>query len=66
MLKKMLIIGLSLLMLLVPLSGCATKTQSQSYDKTIATARTEIWKAISGGGASSATVAIMDNGENCV
>lgn len=63
MLKKMLIISLSFLMILVPLSGCTTTSQSQSYEKTIATARTEIWKAISGGGASSATVAIMDNGK---
>lgn len=63
MLKKLLTIGLSLILLLVPLSGCTTTSQSQSYDKTIATARTEIWKAISGGGASSATVAIMDNGK---
>lgn len=63
MLKKTLTIGLSLILLLVPLAGCTTTSQSQSYDKTIATARTEIWKAISGGGASSATVAIMDNGK---
>nr|WP_320024377.1 serine hydrolase domain-containing protein [uncultured Acetobacterium sp.] len=63
MLKKLLTISLSLILLLVPLSGCTTTSQSQSYDKTIATARTEIWKAISGGGASSATVAIMDNGK---
>jgi len=68
MLKKMLTIGLSLIVLLVPLSGCAptssqSKSQSQSYEKTMVTARTEIWKAISGGGASSATVAIMDNGK---
>ncbi len=61
--KKMLVIGLSFLLFLVPLSGCATTSPSHSYDKTIATARTEIWKAISGGGASSATVAIIDNGE---
>jgi CubicO group peptidase (beta-lactamase class C family) len=63
MYKKMLTIVLSILLLLVPLSGCATEKQSQSYDQTIATARTEIWQAISGGGASSATVAIMDNGK---
>jgi CubicO group peptidase (beta-lactamase class C family) len=66
MFKKMLTIGLSLIVLLVPLSGCATtpsQSQSQSYEKTMVTARTEIWKAISGGGASSATVAVMDNGK---
>lgn len=61
--KKVLIIGLSFLLFLVPLSGCATTSTSNSYNKTIATARTEIWQAISGGGASSATVAIIDNGK---
>lgn len=63
MFKKMLTIVLSILLLLVPLSGCATEKQSQRYDQTIAIARTEIWQAIAGGGASSATVAIMDKGK---
>lgn len=62
--KRLTVLMLSLLVVLVPLSGCttATKTPSQGYAKTIETARTEIWKAI-GSSASSATVAIMDDGK---
>jgi CubicO group peptidase (beta-lactamase class C family) len=60
--KKILVGGLALAMMLMVLSGCSAKTASRSYEQTIATARTEIWNAISGGGASSATVAIVDNG----
>ncbi|UYO62545.1 beta-lactamase family protein [Acetobacterium wieringae] len=62
--KRLTVVMLGLLLILVPLAGCTTApSQSQSYEKTITTARTEIWKAIAGGGASSATVAIMDNGK---
>lgn len=62
--KRLTAVILGLLLILVPVAGCTTTpAQSQSYEKTIATARTEIWKAIAGGGASSATVAIMDNGK---
>lgn len=62
--KRLTVVILSLFLILVPLAGCTTApSQSQSYEKTIASARTEIWKAIAGGGASSATVAIMDNGK---
>lgn len=62
--KRLTVFILSLLFVLVPLSGCTTTTKaaSQGYEKTIETARTEIWKAL-GNGASSATVAIMDDGK---
>ncbi|OXS25297.1 MAG: hypothetical protein BI182_16820 [Acetobacterium sp. MES1] len=51
-------------LLLVLLSGCVNHSaQNQTYEKTIATARTEIWKEISGRGAASATIAIMENGK---
>ncbi|MBI4857970.1 MAG: beta-lactamase family protein [Acetobacterium woodii] len=62
--RKILVLGLSLILMLTILGGCSgsTKAETKSYQKTIATARTEIWNAISAGGASSATVAIMDNG----
>jgi CubicO group peptidase (beta-lactamase class C family) len=67
MLKKRLAgVLLSLLLFLVFVSGCTTtssQSQNQSYEKTIATARTEIWKEVIGRGASSATIAIMDNGK---
>ncbi len=60
----MLSVSLICMLLVVTLAGCTTiPPESQNYEKTVATARTEIWKAISGGGASSATVAIMDNGK---
>ena len=62
--KRLTVVILSLLVLLIPLSGCATTpSQSQNYEKTIATARTEIWKEITGRGAASATIAIMENGK---
>jgi len=66
--KRLAVVILSLLLILIPLSGCAptssqNQKQNQSYEKTIATARTEIWKEVIGRGASSATVAIMDNGK---
>ena len=62
--RRLTVVLLSLLLLLVPLAGCSSApAQSQSYEKTITTARTEIWKAIADGSASSATVAIMDNGK---
>lgn len=68
--KRLAVVILSLLLILIPLSGCATSSsqsqnqkQNQSYEKTIATARTEIWKEVIGRGASSATIAIMDNGK---
>lgn len=62
--RKVLGWGLSLILMVTILGGCSssTKAETKSYEKTIATARTEIWNAISAGGASSATVAIMDNG----
>ena len=62
--RRLTAVILSLLFVLVPLSGCTTttKTPSQGYAKTIETARTEIWKVL-GNGASSATVAIMDDGK---
>lgn len=61
--RNILVLGLSLVLMVSVLTGCSPKTASRSYEKTTATARTEIWNAISGGGASSATVAIMDNGK---
>lgn len=63
--KRSTVILLSLFLVLVPLSGCTTttKTSSQGYEKTIETARTEIWKALGNGTSSSATVAIMDDGK---
>lgn len=62
--KRLTAFILSLLFVLVPLSGCTTttKTSTQGYEKTIQTARTEIWKELGSGTSSSATVAIMDNG----
>jgi CubicO group peptidase (beta-lactamase class C family) len=62
--KRLTVVILSLVMVLVVLSGCEKNTaSSQSYEKTIATARTEIWKEITGRGAASATIAIMENGK---
>ena len=63
--KRLTAFILSLLFVLVPLSGCTTttKTSTQGYEKTIQTARTEIWKELGSGTSSSATVAIMDNGK---
>jgi len=43
------------------LSACGSA--SDAFPKTAATARTEIWKAITTGTAGSATVALMDHGE---
>lgn len=60
--KKILIWGFGLTLMVLLISGCSPKADPKSYEKSIATARTEIWNAISAGGASSATVAIMDNG----
>ncbi|WP_296558084.1 serine hydrolase domain-containing protein [uncultured Acetobacterium sp.] len=74
--KRFTVVILSLLLILIPLSGCTTTSsqsqnqkqnqnqkENQSYEKTIARARTEIWKEVIGRGASSATIAIMDNGK---
>lgn len=61
--KRLTVVVLCILLVLVPLSGCKKNAQSQSYEKTIATARTEIWNEISGRGAASATIAIMENGK---
>lgn len=61
MLKKMLTFGLCFLLFVTMLSGCASNVESRNYEQTIATARTEIWKVLTAGGASSATVAIMDS-----
>lgn len=63
MFKKILTISLCFVLLLLPLSVYNAKAESKNYEKTIATARTEIWKALTAGGASSATVAIMDDGK---
>lgn len=60
--KRMTALGLCFLLLL-GVTACTNQNNAASYEKTIATARTEIWKAISEGGASSATVAISDNGK---
>lgn len=60
--RRVLIWGCCLIMMGLMFSGCSPKAEPKSYEKTIETARTEIWNAISAGGASSATVAIMDNG----
>ncbi|WP_373484786.1 serine hydrolase domain-containing protein [Acetobacterium malicum] len=60
--KKLMALGASLVLIMVILSGCTQSVEPKSYEKTIETARTEIWNSISAGGASSATVAIMDNG----
>ncbi|MDD4422915.1 MAG: serine hydrolase, partial [Eubacteriales bacterium] len=43
------------------LSAC--QSVEHTYIKTKAKARTEVWKAITNGTASSASVAIMDNGK---
>lgn len=52
-------------MLLATAACTASKTAKSStgYEKTIAATRTEVWKTITGGGASSASVAICDNGK---
>ncbi|WP_303870325.1 hypothetical protein [Acetobacterium wieringae] len=48
------------------LLGCVSHlAQNQTYEKTIATAWTEIRKEISGRGAASATIAIMENDSSC-
>lgn len=68
--RKLTLICCCLLVVTVSLTtaACTTSQTSASkssagYEKTIAATRTEIWKAISGGGASSAAVAISDNGK---
>lgn len=60
--RKILIWGCCLTLMVLVFSGCTPEAEPKSYDKTIVTARTEIWNAITAGGASSATVAIIDNG----
>ena len=51
--RKILIWGFCLTLMVLAFSGCsAQKAEPKSYQKTIATARTEIWNAISAGGAS--------------
>ncbi|MBU4437955.1 MAG: beta-lactamase family protein, partial [Firmicutes bacterium] len=55
--------GLALTTAACTASSTATSKSSAGYEKTIAATRTEIWKAISGGGAASASVAISDNGK---
>lgn len=60
--RKMVTVGFSLIIGIILLSGCNPKAETKSYEQTIVTARTEIWQAISAEGASSATVAIIDNG----
>lgn len=58
----LLLLLLSTPLLLSPLlSACASA--NDAFPDTAATARTEIWKAITSGTAGSATVAVMDNGE---
>jgi len=61
--RKIMIWGFCLTLMVLMFSGCSPKAEPKSYQKTIETARLEIWNAISAGGASSATVAIMDNGK---
>ncbi len=63
MFKKIGVVCLSICLLIVSFTGCQLKTNSKSYERTIETARTEIWKELTAGGASSAMVAIMDNGK---
>ncbi|MBI4857294.1 MAG: beta-lactamase family protein [Acetobacterium woodii] len=59
----LLMAGLALTTAACTASSTATSKSSAGYEKTIAATRTEIWKAISGGGAASASVAISDNGK---
>jgi len=51
-------LALALLFSVTALAGCTTATVTKGYEKAILTARSEIWKDISAGKASSATVAI--------
>lgn len=61
--RKVVALAFSLVLMLTISAGCSsTKVETKSYQKTIATARTEIWNAIAAQGASSATIAIIDNG----
>lgn len=68
--RKLTFICCCLLVVTITLTtaACTTSQTSASksladYEKTITATRSEIWKAISGGGASSAAVAISDNGK---
>ncbi len=62
MLKKVTAAALLICFSFIVFSGCSKSFAEEGYLKTVETARTEIWKQISAG-ASSATVAIMDNGK---
>ena len=63
MLKKLSVIIFCICLLSLVLTGYTAKTEDSAYQSAITTARIEIWKALSSGTASSATVTIMDEGK---
>ena len=63
MLRKLSVIIFCLCLLSLVLTGYTAKAEESVYQPAISTARIEIWKALSSGTASSATVAIMDEGK---
>ena len=62
-LKRFIILILFLIMIISLFSLCTDSKNKEWYEKSVITARNEIWKAITNGKASSASVAIMDNGK---
>jgi CubicO group peptidase (beta-lactamase class C family) len=62
-LKRFITLVLFLIMIISLFSLCTDSKNQEPYEKAIITARNEIWKAITNGKASSASVAIMDNGK---
>ena len=63
MLRKLSVIIFCFCLLSLVLTGYTAKTEDSAYQSAITTARIEIWKALSSGTASSATVTIMDEGK---
>jgi CubicO group peptidase (beta-lactamase class C family) len=63
MLKKLSVFFLCFCLLSLVLADYTAKAEDSAYQSAITTARIEIWKALSSGIASSATVAIMDEGK---
>jgi CubicO group peptidase (beta-lactamase class C family) len=63
MFRKLSIFFLCFCLLSLVLAGNTAKAEDNAYQSVITTTRIEIWKALSSGAASSATVAIMDEGK---
>jgi CubicO group peptidase (beta-lactamase class C family) len=63
MLRKLSVFIFCFCLLSSVLTGRIVKAEDSVYQPAIAIARIEIWKALSSGTASSATVAIMDEGK---